>query len=119
MTQFWNYTFNEWFEYQADSYCCVLLDNCKELANNPDSGKIYSEVTQNLLGFRAGRHLIFYRRIKENEIEVTRILNEQMDFKNKAHAEFQANLVKHDQNFPDARTLLFNVLQNKLPVCLE
>lgn len=83
LTQIWNYTFNKWSENQADTYYYMLLDNCKELAYNPDLGKKYSVVTQNLLGFKAGRHLIFYRRIEENEIEITRILHEQMDLKNR------------------------------------
>jgi toxin ParE1/3/4 len=83
LTQIWNYTFNEWSENQADTYYHMLLENCKELASNLNLGKNYSEVTQNLLGFKAGRHLIFYRRIEENEIEITRILHEQMDLKNR------------------------------------
>jgi len=83
LAQIWNYTFNEWSENQADTYYHMLLENCKELASNPNLGKNYSEVTQNLLGFKAGRHLIFYRRIEENEIEITRILHEQMDLKNR------------------------------------
>jgi len=36
-----------------------------------------------LLGFKAGRHIIFYREIGENEIEIIRILHEQMDLKNR------------------------------------
>lgn len=83
LTQIWNYTFNKWSENQADTYYHMLLENCKELAGNPNLGKKYSEVTPNLLGFKAGRHLIFYRRIEENEIEITRILHVQMDLKNR------------------------------------
>ena len=83
LTQIWNYTYNEWSENQADIYYQMLLENCNELAFNPDSGKKYSEVTENLLGFRAGRHIIFYRRIEGNEIEITRILHEQMDLKSR------------------------------------
>jgi toxin ParE1/3/4 len=83
LAQIWNYTFNKWSENQADTYYYMLLDNCKVLAHNPDFGKNYSEVIPNLLGFKAGRHLIFYRRIEDNEIEITRILHEQMDLKNR------------------------------------
>jgi toxin ParE1/3/4 len=79
LTQIWNYTFHEWSENQADIYYRLLLENCNELAFNSDSGKKYSEVTENLLGFIAGRHIIFYRRLEGNEIEITRILPEQMD----------------------------------------
>jgi toxin ParE1/3/4 len=83
ITQIWNYTSDEWSENQADIYYHMLLDNCQELANNPDSGKKYSEVTLNLLGYRAGRHIIFYRRMEGDEIEMTRILHEQMDLRSR------------------------------------
>ena len=61
----------------------MLLDDCQEIANCPDLGKIYSDVIENLSGFKTGRHIIFYRRIADNEIEITRILHEQMDLKNR------------------------------------
>jgi toxin ParE1/3/4 len=83
LSQIWNYTVNEWSENQADIYYKMLLENCNELAHNPDSGKKYSEITENLLGFKAGSHIIFYRRIEGNEIEITRILHEQMDLKSR------------------------------------
>ena len=83
LTQIWNYTFDRWSESQADKYYQMLIDNFSEVASNPDLGKNYSVVTENLVGFRAGRHIIFYRRIEENEIEIIRILHEMMDLKNK------------------------------------
>jgi toxin ParE1/3/4 len=83
LTQIWNYTFDEWSESQADKYYQMLLDNCEEIANNPDLGKNYSGVIENLLGFKAGRHIIFYRRIEDNFVEITRIIHEQMDLKNR------------------------------------
>jgi toxin ParE1/3/4 len=83
LTQIWNYTLKNWSEGQADRYYHMLIDNCKELACNPDLGKNYYEVTINLLGFKAGRHIIFYRKISEDEIEITRILHEQMDIENR------------------------------------
>ncbi len=83
LTQIWNYTFGKWSESQADKYYQMLIDNCEEVANSPDLGKNYSGVMENLFGFNAGRHIIFYRRIEEAEIEITRILHEQMDLKNR------------------------------------
>ena len=83
LTQIWNYTFNKWSENQADIYYHMLLENCNELANNPDLGKNYSEVIKKLLGFKAGRHIIFYRTLNKDEIEITRILHGQMDLKNR------------------------------------
>ena len=83
LTQIWDYTYHKWSENQADPYYAMLLGNCKELPFNPGLGKKYSEVTTNLLGFKAGRHIIFYRRIEENVIEIIRILHEQMDLRNR------------------------------------
>jgi toxin ParE1/3/4 len=83
LAQIWNYTFDKWSESQADKYYFMLLGNCQEVANSPDSGKNYSEVAENLFGFRSGRHIIFYRKIEESEIEISRILHEQMDLKHR------------------------------------
>lgn len=84
LTQIWNYTNDKWSENQADKYYQMLLDAIYEVATHPDLGKNYSGVIENLLGIRAGRHIIFYRKIEENEIEITRILHEQMDLKNRS-----------------------------------
>jgi len=83
LTQIWNYTFDKWSENQADKYYRMLIDNCNEVAINPNLGKRYAIVDENLLGFRAGRHIIFYHIIEETEIEIIRILHEQMDLKKK------------------------------------
>lgn len=83
LTQIWNYTFNKWSESQADRYYQMLVDNFNEIANNPDLGKNYSGVIDNILGFKVGRHIIFYRKIKDGEIETARIIHEQMDLKNR------------------------------------
>ncbi len=83
LTLIWNYTFDKWSEKQADKYYYMLVDNFNEIADNPNLGKNYSGVTENLLGFRSGRHIIFYRKVEENEVEITRILHEQMDLKNR------------------------------------
>jgi len=36
-----------------------------------------------LLGYKSNHHVIFFRRISENEIEIIRILHERMDLKSK------------------------------------
>ena len=83
LTKIWSYTYFKWSESQADKYYQMLLDNCAQVADNPDLGKDYFIVSDNLLGFRAGRHIIFYRRIDGDKIEVIRILHEQMDLENR------------------------------------
>lgn len=83
LTEIWNYTYDNWSEKQADNYYSILLYTCRDLAENQYSGKHYKIVQDNLFGFKAGRHIIFYRIISENEIEVVRILHEMMDLKRK------------------------------------
>ena len=83
LADIWNYTFEEWSEKQADTYYDMLIANCKSIAENPRLGKNYNGITENLFGLRTNRHIIFYRQITENEIEVTRILHERMDLENR------------------------------------
>ena len=83
LTNIWNYTFDTWSEFQADIYYLLLIENCKEITNNPELGKNYTGVSKNLKGLRAGRHIIFYRKIEENDVEIIRILHEQMDLKHR------------------------------------
>ena len=57
----------------------MLLDTCREIAENPNIGKNYEEIANRLFGLRTGRHIIFYRNISVQEVEITRILHEQME----------------------------------------
>ena len=78
----WNYTIETWSESQAEIYYSLLIDSCQELANKPNQGKSYEVVERNVLGFKTGQHVIFYRIVSEKEIEVVRILHGMMDMKN-------------------------------------
>ena len=79
----WQYTCDTWSERQADKYYLLLIKSCEELAASPKLGKSYNEIAPGILGFIAYRHLIFFRKISDKEIEVIRILHGQMDLKNK------------------------------------
>ena len=46
LTRIWNYTFDNWSENQADKYYHMLLENCNEVACNPELGKNYSLLTE-------------------------------------------------------------------------
>lgn len=81
LSEIWNYTFDYWSEHQADIYYKLLIENCREIANRPNLGKNYDGILNRLLGLRAGRHIIFYRELNSNEVEITRILHERMDLK--------------------------------------
>ncbi len=83
LNRIWEYTYDTWSEYQADKYYDLLLNSCLDIANNPELGKNYAGITTKLFGLKVNRHIIFYRKSKNNPIEITRILHEQMDLKNR------------------------------------
>ena len=80
LTSIWNYTYNTWSERQADEYYNKLISSCKKiLSSNYRLAKSYSDIADNLYGFRAGHNLIFYTPLPNGEILIVRILNERMD----------------------------------------
>lgn len=81
LEEIWNYTVETWSENQAEIYYSLLIHSCQELANKPNQGKSYEVVEKNVLGFKTGQHVIFYRIVTEKEIEVARILHGVMDMK--------------------------------------
>jgi len=83
LSNIWNYTFKHWSERQADKYYQMLIDNFEEIALNPDCGKNFNGIIPALFGLRVGKHIIFYRKLKSNEVEIIRILHESMDLKNR------------------------------------
>jgi len=83
LSDIWNYTYEVWSENQADKYYGLLIDSCDEISVNPEIGKNYDEIDENIFGYKTGRHIIFYQVIKVDVIEVVRILHESMDLKNR------------------------------------
>ena len=82
LTEIWDYTVKEWSENQAEKYYNLIMASCMDLANNPQLGKSYDILALNVLGFKCGQHIIFYRKILKNEIEIERVLHGMMDLKN-------------------------------------
>ena len=83
LTEIWNYTLKKWSGNQAEIYYNLIIETCNEISVNPILGKDYSIIAQHIYGIHSGRHLIFYRIIETGDIEIIRILHEQMDLKSK------------------------------------
>lgn len=83
LSDIWEYTMYKWSENQADKYYNTIKSACKEIENNPQIGKVYSEISKDLYGFQSGKHIIFYFQISKDEIEIIRILHERMDLINR------------------------------------
>ena len=82
ISDIWEYTSRTWTEDQADKYYGMIKSACRQIANNSVLGIKYDRISSNVNGPRVGKHIVFYHRISNNEIEVIRILHERMDLKN-------------------------------------
>lgn len=83
LSAIWEYTVDNWSEKQADKYYFMLLDTCQDLADGMIKGKKYQEIHPEILGCSVGQHILFYRELFANKIEITRILHVNMDLKNR------------------------------------
>ena len=84
LADIWNYTFDEWSERQADDYYNMLIASCQKITTNPQVfGKRYDEIFDRLRGFKADKHLLFYRILDSGDVEIIRILHERMDLRNR------------------------------------
>ncbi len=59
----------------------VLFLTAKRLLTIPILGKNYEGISNQLLGLKTNRNIIFYRTLEKDYIEITRILHERMDLK--------------------------------------
>lgn len=73
------YTEKAWGREQRNRYLALLDASMHDLADNPTLGRDCSEIRVGYRRFRTGKHLLFYRQIEPDQIEIVRILHERMD----------------------------------------
>ncbi len=83
LSDIWSYTVETWSESQADKYYKLIINACSTIAKKPQIGKVYPEIYLGLKGKLTSKHIIFYREMEDQSIEITRILHERMDLKNR------------------------------------
>ena len=73
------YTQNQWGREQRDTYL-TMLDACfHQLAAAPLKGKDCSDIRNGYRKHTAGSHVIFYRQLFNDTIEIVRVLHGRMD----------------------------------------
>ncbi|MCD6556837.1 MAG: type II toxin-antitoxin system RelE/ParE family toxin, partial [Bacteroidales bacterium] len=50
LSKIWNYTVDTWSENQADKYYQMFIDAFQRIADNPNLGKNYENITTRLFG---------------------------------------------------------------------
>lgn len=79
----WLYTFATWSEEQANRYLNLIFDEIEYLSFKPQSGSDFSSIRKGYFRSRVKSHFIFYKiNISKNELEIIRILHQQMDVEN-------------------------------------
>jgi len=78
----WLYTFQTWSLEQADRYHGLIYKEIEFLAVKPNSGKDISHIRNGYKSFKVKYHFIFYK-CPSSEIEIIRILHENMDIPNR------------------------------------
>jgi toxin ParE1/3/4 len=82
LEEIWLYTVEKWSVDQADRYYNLIFDEIHYICKNRSAGKPMEHVRKGYRASKVKSHLIFYR-IRNNTIEVIRILHEQMDIENR------------------------------------
>ncbi|WP_437625990.1 type II toxin-antitoxin system RelE/ParE family toxin [Sorangium sp. So ce1151] len=83
------YTKEHWGEAQARQYAELIKEAELAISRNPRRGRSYSSVRPGIFGYHIGkpgrpaRHILFYRIVAADTIEVVRLLHDSMDFGNR------------------------------------
>ena len=81
LDKIWLYTFNKWSKEQADRYFDLIIAEIEFIADNYLIGKSVEETRQNYRVTKIKSHLIFYRKVENEIVEIVRILQQRMDIK--------------------------------------
>lgn len=73
------YTQKEWGTEQRNTYLSMLDTFFHLLATNPLRGRDCSEIRAGYRKQVAGSHVVFYRQLSPDEIEIVRVLHASMD----------------------------------------
>ncbi len=84
LEKIWLYTFETWSLEQANYYFDLLMDEIEYLSENPKVGQDFSFLRKGYFRSRVKSHFIFYKmNLKNEEIEIIRILHQQMDIESR------------------------------------
>ena len=81
LDKIWLYTFNKWSKEQADRYFDLIIAEIEFIADNYLIGKSVEETRQNYRVTKIKSHLIYYRKVENEIVEIVRILHKRMDIK--------------------------------------
>lgn len=81
LDKIWIYTYNKWSKEQADRYFDLIVAEIDFIADNYMIGKSAEQTRKNYRVTKIKSHLIFYRKVEIEIVEIVRILHQRMDVK--------------------------------------
>ncbi|MBU2951826.1 type II toxin-antitoxin system RelE/ParE family toxin [Tamlana agarivorans] len=81
LDKIWIYTLNKWSKEQADRYYDLIIAEIEFIADNYLIGKSAEQTRKNYRVTKIKSHLIFYRKVDNEIVEIVRVLHQRMDIK--------------------------------------
>ncbi|WP_339703364.1 type II toxin-antitoxin system RelE/ParE family toxin [uncultured Marixanthomonas sp.] len=81
LDKIWIYTLNKWSKEQADRYYDLIIAEIEFIADNYLIGKSAEQTRKNYRITKIKSHLIFYRKVDNEIVEIVRVLHQRMDIK--------------------------------------
>lgn len=79
LNSIWIYTAENWSVEQANRYYNLILDEIEYISAHFETAKDFSAFRKDYRFSKVKSHLLFFKKSKQNTIEVVRILDEKMD----------------------------------------
>ena len=76
LEEIWIYTYQNWSVVQADRYYNLIIDEIEFLSSNPLSGRSMDYIKEGYRVSKVKSHLVFYKIITNEAIEIIRILHQ-------------------------------------------
>ena len=81
LDKIWIYTLKKWSKEQADRYYDLIITEIEFIADNFMTGKSAEQTRKNYRVTKVKSHLIFYRKVENDIVEIVRVLHQRMDTK--------------------------------------
>ena len=81
LNDIWIYTFHRWSQEQADRYYDLIIEEIEFISHNHTAGKSVDQLRKSYHVTVIKSHLIFYRVLDNEIIEIIRILHQRMNIK--------------------------------------
>ena len=83
LNDIWVYTLRKWSKEQADRYYSLIIGKIEFIVKNDFYGKSAEHIRKKYNVSKIKSHLIFYRKVDNEVIEIVRVLHERMDIENR------------------------------------